>query len=78
MAVARGKAKSVLNEVKIARSALGNWIAMQLKQNERTIIVVNLCRIPSSSQHGPICSVTQHDRNEGNTRSRNDHRKSIL
>ena len=49
MIATKGKAKSLLNEEKTAAGALGNWIATHLKHKDRNIIVVNACRIPSSS-----------------------------
>ena len=62
----RGKVKSLLNEKKIVQGTLGNWLAAHLKYEDKTIIATHLHRIPSLSQHGLTCSITQCNRKEGN------------
>ena len=78
MIVVRGKAKSLLNEEKTAQGTLGNWLAAHLQHKGRNIIIINLHRIPSSSQCELTHSVTQCNRNEGEAKSTNNHRIEAL
>ena len=73
-----GKSRSLVNENKIKKSNFGNWIAVKLQHKNKTIAVINVYRISSSSSNGNLCSLTQYNLLEGKVRSPAEYRKEIF
>ena len=78
MVIIRGKARALMLEEKTTKSQLGNWIAIHLQHNERIIIIINIYRIPNSTQYGPKCSATQYNLKEGKAKSPSEYRREVL
>jgi len=47
-----------VQEEKVAQGKLGNWIAIQLKYNEKIVVMINVYRLPTSLTQGPKCCLT--------------------
>ena len=74
----RGKFRSLIDESNIKIGQLGNWVGIQMKHNGKTIVVINVCRLPNSSQQGPTRCVTQCNLLEGNAKTSNEFRRETL
>jgi len=57
MSIFRGKSRSLINE-KVERGPLGNWMAIKLQYNIRTLAIINLYYLPTTSPNGNVCSLT--------------------
>ena len=60
------------------RGSLGNWIAIKLQHNTRTLAIINLYRLPATFPNGNVCSLTQYNLKEGKAKSTNKYRKEIF
>ena len=76
--IVRRKFKSMTQEESIAKGKCGNWIAATLQHNGKTIIVINIHRLPVASTQGPRCCATQCNVLEGSAKSTTDYRKETL
>ena len=73
-----GKSRSLVKENEIKKSNFRNWLAVKLHHKTKTIAVINVYRIPSSSSNGNLCSLTQYNLLAGDERSPNEYRKEIF
>ena len=73
-----GKSRALVKEQEIFKSKLGNWISVKLNHNKKTIAIINIYRIPSSSSNGNICSLTQYNLLNGEAKSTTSYRKEIF
>jgi len=78
LTVVQGKCRALLQDETIHKSNLGNWMAIQLTHNNKTLVIINLYRIPISSSKGPRCCLTQYNLSEGKVKNSNKYRKEIL
>ena len=78
MSILRRKCVALINESKIAKGPLGNWIAIPLTMNNKCAVLINVYRIPTSNQHGLKRNLTQHNVIEGNAKGAVEHRKEIF
>jgi len=78
LTIIQGKSRSLLDEEKTQKSKLGNWMAIQLSHNNKTIAIINIYRIPISTSKGPRCCFTQYTLTEGKIKSTTQYRKEIL
>ena len=53
-------------------------MAVKLNHKRKTIALINIYRIPSSSSNGNVCSLTQYNLLDGEAKSTSDYRKEIL
>ena len=74
----RGKFWSILDEGSITKEKLGNWIGVTMKYNRKAMLIINVYRLPNSSQQGPKRCLTQYNILEGNTKTASDIRKETL
>ena len=78
MSILRRKCVALINESKIVKGPLGNWIAMPLTMNNKYVVLINVCRIPTSNQHGQKRNLTQCNVIEGDAKGAVEHRKEIF
>ena len=78
LSVFLGKSRSLVKEEEIFKSKIGNWMAIKLYHKGRTLVVINIYQIPSTSSNGNKCSLMQYNLAEGKAKSTNDYRKEIL
>ena len=78
LSIILGKCRALVQENEIYKSPLGNWMAVKMHQNKKTIVVINLYRIPTASSNGETCSLTQYNLLEGQARSTTHYRKEIF
>lgn len=74
----RGKFRSLIEEESITKGPLGNWIGIKIKHKGKTIVIINVYRIPNSSQQGPTKCLTQYNILEGNAKTSTEIRKDTL
>ena len=77
MSIFQGKIRLLINE-KVERGPLGNWMAIKLQYNIRTLAIINLYYLPTTSPNGNVCSLTQYNLKEGKAKSTNKYRKEIF
>ena len=53
-------------------------MAIKLQHNTRTLAIINLYCLPTTSPNGNICSLTQYNLKEGKVKSINKYRKEIF
>lgn len=73
-----GKSRALIKEKEIHKSSMGNWMAVKLHHRNKTLVIINLYRIPAASSNGEICSLTQYNLNDGQAKSTNTYRKEIF
>lgn len=78
LSVFLGKSRSLVKENEIVKSKFGNWLAVKLRHKNKTIALINVYRIPSSSPNGNLSSLTQYNLVEGSSKTPSDYRKEIL
>ena len=78
MSVFRGKAAAVRKEEKVVKEKVGNWIAMQLQYQDKTIVIINVYRLPSSLPNRSSYCLTQYNILEGKVKGINEYRKEIF
>ena len=78
LSIFTGKGRSLIDENEIYKNELGNWMAVKMKHNGKTIALINLYRIPATSSNGVTCSLTQYNLQEGKSRSTKHYRTDIL
>ena len=78
LSVFLGKSRALIKEQEIYKSKRGNWMAVKLNHKRKTIALINIYRIPSSSSNGNVCSLTQYNLLDGEAKSTSDYRKEIL
>ena len=74
----RRKCVTLIDDSKIVKGPLGNWLAIPLAMNGKCLVLINAHRIPISSQYGLKCSLTQCNVIGGNSKGTTKHRKEIL
>ena len=65
----RGREKSIMIEESVYRGAVGNWIAVKFTFKTKTIAIINIYRIPSSSSGENKCSLTLYNLVEGKVKT---------
>ena len=45
LTIAHGKFKALINEESIAKGKYGNWVAVSMQHNGKTIIIINIYRL---------------------------------
>ena len=50
MTIMRRKCILLIDYSKIVKGLLGNWLAIPLSMNNECAVLINVCRIPASSQ----------------------------
>jgi len=78
LTIVKGKCRATLQEDKTFINELGNWMATMFTHNGKTLAIINLYRIPSTSSNGPRCCVTQYNLVKGASLSNSKYRKEIL
>ena len=77
MSILRGKLRLLIKE-KVKRDPLGNLIVIKLQYNTRTLAIINLYCLPTTSLNSNVCSLTQYNLKEGKVKSTNKYRKEIF
>ena len=67
-----------MQEDSVESGPLGNWIATQLKHNNKILALINAYWILASSQQGPYCSLIQYNLAEKKSKSVTEYRKEII
>ena len=49
VSIVRGKASSLLEVEETIKGKHDNWIAIKLKNNDKTLMTMSVCRIPATS-----------------------------
>ena len=76
--ILRGKYRALIDEKSITKGRLGNWVAVTLKHNRKAILVINVYRLPYTTQQGPRSCLTQYNVLEGNAKPASEIRKDTL
>ena len=66
MIAIRGKSTSLINKDQVEKGYLRNWMVVKFSQNNKTIAIINIYRIPVISQKGPYCYLTQNNKKNKN------------
>jgi len=74
----RGKFRSLIEEEHITKGPLGNWIGIKIKHKGKSMVIINVYRIPNSSHQGPTKSLTQYNILEGNAKTSTEIRRDTL
>ena len=53
MTIIRRKCVALIDDSKIVRGLLGNWLAIPFSMSGKCVFLINVHRIPVSSQQGP-------------------------
>ena len=78
MTMITGKCRVQTKEKNVECGPLGNWIAAKLCHKKKTIALMNVHRMPASSQHGLHCSLTQHNLVTKDAKNPTCYRKDML
>ena len=78
LSILRGKCQSLVEKNEIVKEPQGNWIAMPAKLNRKCVTLINIYRLLSSSQWGPMYCLTQHNIKNGIVKGTNNYRKEPL
>ena len=74
----RGSITSVVSE-KVHKGKYGNWIAIQLESQAKTVVIINVYRIPISSPENAICSsLIQYNLIDGEAKTSTQYRNQIF
>ena len=72
------KTSPLVDAKKVVKGRLGNWMAVRLEGKGKRLEIINLYRIPSTSNYGVKCSLTQYNRIDGNMSSPSVYRKELF
>jgi len=72
------KCSSLVDNKKVVKSCLGNWMAISLEHKGKRLEIINIYRLPSTSSNGVCCSLTQYNRIDGKMNPTSIYRKEIL
>jgi len=78
LTIIQGKCRSILKDDQTNINKLGNWMATTFQHNNKTIAMINIYRLPTTSSQGPRCCLTQCNLKDGEIKSNNTYRKEIL
>ena len=73
-----GPITSLIDKESITKDKLGKWIAFKITKEEKTILMIQLYRIPISTPQGVYNVLTQQNSIEKNVKSAAEYRKEIL
>ena len=59
VSIVRGKASSLIEIEDTIKGKCSNWIAIKLKNNYKTLMIINVYRIPATSSGKVCCFLTQ-------------------
>ena len=75
LTVMRGKVAPLIQGDEIYYGKLGNFIVVKVKQADKTIVIIILYWVPSTSPQGLCCCITQYNVKNGKADSENEYRK---
>ena len=78
MGIILSKCCPLINNEKITKGRLGNWIAIPLQHKGKRVELISIYRIPSSSSNGVCCSLTQYNLIDGKMNTPTVYRKEIF
>ena len=78
LTIIKGTCRALLQEYQTHINKYGNWISVIFSHNNKTVAVINLCRLLASSSKGPRCCQMQYNITNGTIRSCTQYRKEIL
>ena len=73
-----GKTSYLVDEENMTKGRLGNWIAVKLSNNTKTVIIINVYRLPVLSSKGVYCCLTQYNKIDGKTKLTKEYRNETF
>ena len=78
MGIILSKCTALINNDQITKGRLGNWIAIPIQHKGKRVELISIYRIPSSSNYGICCSLTQYNLIDGKMNTPTTYRKELF
>ena len=78
MSAFMGKCRALTKDEEIHKGKLGNWIAVKMKYQNKTLVLITSCRLPMLLPNSLACSLTEHNLLDGKAKSTWDYRKETF